>query len=218
MGQVVRYRLQRAQRRKVLAQRWVRNLVDMLRLGQIAQPHGTEVAQRDACGQALGDEIGHCLRQQYLAAVRGAHDSRGTIDRSAKEVVGAALVDAGVQAAARAKGNAFGGFEIGKRLLQLQRGANGVERIVERSMHPVADHLHDGAAIVLDGRPRDAIVVRQRRPHSLGIELPQVGAALEVGEEKRRDRGRFVHARAGGLGDEPILYGSAIASTSSQRV
>jgi len=48
--------------------------------------------RRDAAGQALTDHGGHRLREQHLPAVRGAHDTRGAVDRRAVEVFVPALV------------------------------------------------------------------------------------------------------------------------------
>src|SRR2546427_103673 len=81
-------------------------LEDALGKGQIAQAHRPEVAQRDAAGQALTDHGGHRLREQHLPAVRGAHDTRGAVDRRTVEVLVPALVGARVQSAANVEGDA----------------------------------------------------------------------------------------------------------------
>jgi hypothetical protein len=42
-------------------------------------------------------------------------------------------------------------------------------------------------------RANDGVVTRQRHFHPRGFGLPEPGAALDVGEQKRRDGGGFVH-------------------------
>jgi hypothetical protein len=102
-----------------------------------------------------------------------------------------------VQPAAHAKCDVVCRRRIGDRALQLQRRANGIERIVERRVQAVADHLDDDAAMILDRRARQRIVARQRIGHALRLLFPQPRAAFDIGEEQG-DAGR----RAG-VHDDP---------------
>ena len=104
--------------------------------------------------------------------MRCAHDARCAVDRSAEEIVVAALGDARVQPAADANRNAVGRLGIRERPLQLQRCTNCIERVRKGGMHAIAAHFHDVAAIMLHGSPDEHVVTRQGRPHPLGILLP----------------------------------------------
>ena len=76
LRQVVRRRLERAQRRKLLPEVRMQDLVDVLGRGQVLQPDAAEIAQRDPRGQALAEGIDHGVGKQHLAAVRRTHDLR----------------------------------------------------------------------------------------------------------------------------------------------
>ncbi len=187
--QVVRRGLQRAQRREVPAQLRMHELVDALRIGEAAQAHGADVAQRDAVRQAVADELGRRLRDQHLPAVGGGHDPRGAVDRRAVPVVVAVLRGADVQAAAHLQRDAVLVPEAGERALQRDRRLERVDRIGEDRVDAVAGRLHDRAAMALDGGARERVVLGQRRRHPLRLRLPQPGARLDVGEEGGDDFG-----------------------------
>jgi hypothetical protein len=78
---------------------------------------------------------------------------------------------------------------IGQPLLQLQRGAERIERIVERAVCAVAAHFHHNAVVVLHRGAHDRIVARKRDLHALVLTIPQARAALDVGEQECRDAG-----------------------------
>ncbi len=120
---------------------------------EIAQPDGTHVAQRNFGGQVLAGQRDDRLRQQNLAPMRGAHDARGAVDGGAEVIVVAAFDDARVQPAAHAQREPLRCCRIGERLLQLYRRADGLDRVPEGGMHPVAGHFDNRAVVALDRRP-----------------------------------------------------------------
>ncbi len=158
------------------------DLIYELGIRQIAQAHAPQVAQRNSWRQAVGDQCDHRLRHEYLSAMRCIHDARGAIDHRAEEVVVAALIDAGVQAAAHAQRNADGRYGIGERNLQLQRRCQRVERIVEHGVKSVTGRFHDSAAVLLDCLAGQDVMTCQSRPHALGFLIPQSRAALYIRE------------------------------------
>ena len=171
------------------------DLVDPLGIGQVAQPDRAQVPQRNIAGQAVAHEVRNGLRQHDLAAVRGAHDPRRAVDRAAEIVVVTTLDDACVHPAAYAQRDAFGRGGVVENLLQLDRCAHRVERVLERRVQAVARHLDHRAAVALDRPAREGVVPGQRVGHPAGFLLPEAAAALDIGEEKGGD-GRRVHARA----------------------
>ena len=100
---------------------------------------------------------------------------------------------------------------------KLERGGDRVLRVVERGAHAVAGHLDHAAAMRLDGRAGKRVVPRERAFHSRRLALPQLSAALDIGEEEGRDRGLIVHARksrkAASAGR--LLYGSGQLAASA---
>src|SRR2546428_6224250 len=128
------------------------------------------------------------MRQQHLATVRGAHDARGTVDHAAVEVVVTVLVDdTRMQPTAYPKGNVVRLSGIDERLLQLQRGADRVEGILEGGMDAVASRLHERATVALYGRSGDCVVAYQCWPHPFRHLLPQPSTALDVREQESND-------------------------------
>ncbi len=158
----------------------------MLALRQVPQPDAAQVAQRNLRRQPLPDLVNDGLRQQYLASVRRAHDSRRTVDRAAEQVAVPLLDDAQMQTAAHLERDPVGDLRIAKRQLQRKRRIYRVQRIGEGGIDAVAGRLHDGSAVARDGRARQHVVPRERPRHPHGFLLPQPGAALYVGKEKGR--------------------------------
>ena len=158
--------------------------MDALGQRQVLEPHGTEVAQRARRRQCAADVIDHRLGQQDLAAVGGTHDPRRTIDGAAEIVVVAPLDFAKMQPAAHAQRQSGRRLGIGEPALNGHGGVESKDGVVEGRVHPVAGHLHDGSVVGCDGAADDRVVVRQRGPHPLGLLLPELRAALDVGEKE----------------------------------
>ena len=129
LRQVVRRRFERAQRREILPQVGMQDLVDVLGRRQVLEPDAAEIAKRDRRGQAGADLVDDRLRDQDLAAVRDAHDPRRAIDGRAEVIVVAPLEHAEVQAAADADRDPVRDRRIDQRLLEHHRGVDGVERV-----------------------------------------------------------------------------------------
>ena len=94
--------------------------------------------------------------------------------------------------AAHPQRDAMGRRRIGERQLQLQRGKDPVEGILECGIHADAGHLDDDAAVALDRRPDHRVVARQRVLHPLGLLVPKPSAAFDLGEQKGDDAGLTV--------------------------
>jgi hypothetical protein len=104
--------------------------------------------------------------------MRDAHDAGGAVDNAAEKIIIAAFGNAGMEAAAYAQRDAVGRGGIGQFLLQVKRGPERIERIIERGMGAVAAHFYDEAAMVFDGRAHDRVVASKRKPHALVLALP----------------------------------------------
>ena len=196
LRQVVRRRLQRAQRRESRAQLRVLELKHLFGPGQIAQPHPAQVDERRALRQAALDAFGQCFRQQRLPAMRRAHDSRGAVHRGAEEVTVARLDQAHVQTAANAQRHAVAAIAVSQAALQLQGGRHRGGGIVEHGVDAVARGLDQAAALPKHAFAGDGVVARQRRGHPRGLLLPKSGAAFDVGEQDRQfGLDGFGHAR-----------------------
>ena len=189
LRKIVRRRLERAQRRKILLDFRMHELIDMLGRGKVAQPDAAQIAQRDRRRKMIAHLIDDGLRHQRLPAVRGFHDPRGAVDGTAEDVVVPPFDDPEMQAEANAQPDAARRARVLKRLEQRQRRLQRIRRGVERGIHPVPGHLDDNAAIALDRLPRQRIMPRERGRHRLPLLFPEAGASFDVGEEESRDAG-----------------------------
>ena len=193
LRQVVRRRLERSQRRERLAQRRVHDLIDALGVGEIAQSHEPEIAQRNVVRKAVADQVDGGLRHEDLSAVGRGHDPRGAVDRVAEEVAVAPFDDPRVESAADRERYAGRRGGVGQRLLEAQRRAHGVERIVERCVDAVARRLDDQSPHAFDGFARQRIVTGERGLHAVGLAFPQPRAAFDVRKQERRDGSGLLH-------------------------
>ena len=196
LRQVVRRRLERAQRREIAAQIGMQQLEHALRCGKIAQADRAEIAQRSAGRQTVARERDDSVRHEDLTAVRRGHQARRAIDGAAEIIAVTALGDTGVHAAAHTQRDACGRLRIGQRLLQPKRRDHRCGRIGERRMEAVAGRLDDRAAARADDAARGHIMTGKRRFHALGLALPQRAAAFNVAEQERCNSGRVDHIRS----------------------
>ena len=144
--------------------------------------------------------------------MRRGHDARSAVDRRSKEIIVTTLDDTDMQSAPHGHCKAVGRFEVGERLLQRERGSDRIERIVEGGVSAVAGRLHDHAMVRLHDRARDRIVASQREAHPPRVMLPQTGAALDVGKEKRCG-GYGLHGSASPLRGLLEIESTAVAQT-----
>jgi hypothetical protein len=216
LREVVGRPFERAQRGKVGPELRMHELIDPLGHRQILEPHGAEVAQRARGRQLPEHAIGHRLRHEDLTAVSGPHDPRRPVDGAAEVVVVAPLDFAEMQPAADAQRQSGRRLRIGEPALNGHGGVESGDRLVEGSVHSVAGHLDDRPAVGHDGRPHQRIVARQRGPHLLGLLLPEVRAAFDVGEKEsyRAGHGRLVFTLIRTAGEWP--NGRAIAWSTSR--
>ena len=193
--EVIRRRIDRAERRKILHEERVHDLKDPLGVRDIAQPDYAEIAQRDVRGQPPPRELGDCMRDEHLAAARGIHDPSRPVDGGSEKVAVAGRGNARVQATADANGHLRVLLHLGERLLQGDGRANRVDRVVERRMRAIARHLDDGSAMISHRGTRQCIVALQCLRHPLRRAFPKAAAAFDVGEKEGDDPGREIHAR-----------------------
>jgi hypothetical protein len=164
-----------------------------LRTREVAQADGAQVLQRDGGRKPIGQQDGKRMGSQHLATVRRRHDPCRAVQHAAEEVVVAPLSDARVKAAANVQQDALRRSGIGEGILKRERGGNPIPGIVECGAHAVARHLDHAAVVRFDGGPRQRVVPGERRLHPPRLALPQLSAALDVGEQEGRDRGVIVH-------------------------
>ena len=69
--------------------------------------------------------------------------------------------------------------------MRRQRGAQGRRGGRKGRVDGVADALEDVSTIGDDGVPQDGVVAGERVGHRGLVAIPEAGAALDVGEEKR---------------------------------
>ena len=150
-----------------------------------SEPVGAQLDEMDACAQIGVGKPSGGVRHEDLTAAGCGEEPRTTIERPAQPVVGDGLGLARVhrhphfdRLAAPVLGRKSAG--AGDRGLDRSRGCR--EDRVER----VADSLEDLAATRLDRNAQQLLVEGERHAHVDGVVLPALGAADDVGEEKRR--------------------------------
>jgi hypothetical protein len=134
----------------------------------------------------------HDRRRRWTAqpaAVRNAGDACGAVHDTAEVIVVTTLDSPCVKAAAHFERNPGSRRRIGERLLQLQCRPQCIARVIKHGMRTVADHLDNDAAMRFHCCAHERVVPRECGRHPLGMLLPQLRAALDVG--KKNDQ-RFV--------------------------
>src|SRR6478735_2899497 len=126
LWKIVRRHLQRAQRRKHLAQAWVNDLESVLAARDAPEAYASEVAKGTFRGQSARDEVRDSLRSEHLAPVRESHDSCGAVDGATEEVVVALVGRAGMQPAANGERHSRCRRWIGNGLLDRDGGVQAL--------------------------------------------------------------------------------------------
>jgi hypothetical protein len=125
--------------------------------------------------------------------VRDTHDAGRAVDRRAEVIVIAVLDDARMQAAPNTQRKSRRFLYIFEPPRQLDDRHHGVQRIAENRVDTIAGRLDERTLPRFDGGARERIMAGERVAHALGLLVPQPGAALDVGEQERRDRGLLLH-------------------------
>ncbi len=126
-------------------------------------------------------------RHHDLAAVRDRHEPRRPVHRGAVVVAVAQLGRDRVWSPIRTRSGAGRGPRLraqrglGRRPRRRRRRA----RSANAAWNPSPVVFTTCAAVRLDRGAHDLVVARQRRPHRLGMLLPQARRTLEVGEQER---------------------------------
>ena len=179
---------------KALAQRGMQDLEDLLGAREVAQTHASEIAQRDVRGQPVAHQHGHCLRDEHLPAVRGAHDACRPVDGPARR---------NRCRGARRHPRAARSGRAAPRLRWLPgRRAPAAARASHRSRRAGRRTPHASRRPSSSRRGRDGVAPRPAPSASwrasaariaLGRRFPEAGAPLDVGEKERYGGRRCLH-------------------------
>ena len=174
-----------------------------------ATPAGSRSARRTASA----------CDSQHLAAMGRRHDARRAVQHAAEEIVVASLDDAGMQSAACAQRDAvrpaagsasarWNATTAASASLGSSKAAHMPSPVILTTLPRCP--LHRGA--------RQRVMPRERGFHARRLALPQLRAALDIGEEEGRDRGMIVHAWDPGAAADAgrLLYGRASSAASGR--
>ena len=146
-----------------------------------------EVGQRNAV-----DERARSLRDDHLAAVRGAHHPRRAVDVDAD----VALV--GDDRLTRVDPDPHLHRTVAERLLSFSRGRNGVGCASERNEQRVALRVDLDPFVTTEHVAQGAPVIGKQRHVARPVLVQQARRALDVGEEERdRPSRELGHRRVG---------------------
>ena len=163
-------RVERAQRRELA----LAELVELLRAPEVLEAVQAEVGQRNAV-----DERARSLRDDDLAAVRGAHHPRRAVDVDAD----VALV--GDDRLTRVDPDPHLHRTVAERLLRFSRGRDGVSRADERDEERVALRVDLDPFVTTEHVAQGSPVLGKQRHVARPVLVQQPRRALDVGEEER---------------------------------
>ena len=159
-----------------------------------------QVAQRNLRHDVVTHQLISRLCEENLPTVSGGHQARGSIERWAEVVDLALLGWAGVQPHPCPERANFAPRLGQERTLSLHCGGEGRVGCTKGGQETVAHGLDHVAQMRLNGAPQDGIVSGDRHLHRLGMLLPKLGAALDIGEKEGDGTGGSL-----GHGSPPVL-------------
>ena len=156
-----------------------------------------EVEQCKIVRQRFANEFCAQLRQHDLSAVGRRHQPAGAIERCSEIVAVAFLGLAGVNADAAAQRTGCSPLFGRERASGHDCRGDGRGRLAEHGVPAVAHRLDHRAVVRFDRVSQHGVVAYKRRPHGVGMLLPETRRTLEVGEHEGHDaRGQIRHQLA----------------------
>ena len=186
--QVGSARAQRAERREVSIEVADDDLVDLLGTVDVAKPVRAEVHELDRRREPIAGEHGGDRGADDLAAVGDGEDPRHPIEGGTEEVPVACLGGTRVERHPDPQRAGLVPGRIAQRTLGGDRRVDGSHGVGEDRQHPVAGRLDHAAAMPVDARAEEPIMLGERRPHPVGVLFPEARTALDVREQEGRDR------------------------------
>ena len=194
VAEVHRLHLLGPERREARGQPVDHELRHLLRLVDVLQVDGAELALRDAVGERARDERGRRRRQEHLTAVAGGADPRRTVHVDPDVAL---LPDdrlSRVEAHPDAQVCPVGPLVRGERLLRRDRGRDGVAGALEAEEERVALRVDlltaTGGELVADQAP----VLREHLGVPVSEPLQELRRAGDVREDEG-DRAAAEHVR-----------------------
>ena len=201
---------ERMQPRELVPQTRRNDLVRDLRLAEVLEAVRSQIAQRDIGRQCVAQQERRRVRHEDLLAVTDRRQTRDAVDGRAEVV--AARFDRGPGVdphpdAHRCDRRRPGA--VAQAPLRIERGLERVFRAQECGAKGVADGLEDHAAVPFDGLAKHRVMTGERGSHHLAVALPELRAALDVGEQEGHRAGRK-RCRRGYAVDAAGMRGSHI--------
>ena len=163
----------------------MKELEDVLRFQQVPQSVLAQVTQLNVWWKGAPGKLPHRMRQDDLAAMSRCQQPGEPVEGS-REIVtaGIGLRFASMQRHAHVQAIHHFPFLGEQRALGVERGGDGGRGGGKRGLHCVADRLEVDAAMGRDGRIQKREMALNGRRHCRPVPLPELGAALDVGEEE----------------------------------
>ena len=159
-------------------------LKDALRSPQALELILAQVAKRGPVREPVHDQRRRGRRQKDLATVTGRHDPRGAVERWPEVVALARGGLPNVKPHPHPKRPGLTPRLVPEAVLGFEAGAYAVRRGAEDGHQSVPGRLHHLPVRALHRVAEDRVVALERLRHGLPRLLPQLGAALEVCEQK----------------------------------
>ncbi len=176
-------------------------LEELLGLGDALETVSAQIVDVPVFGQVRTDEGSRGIGYHDLAAPPDGGDPCRATDLEAAVVVASAGRHAGVQADAQLEVMTVGPPMRGHGLLDTDRRARGFTGIAEDDEERITLGAYDLAAMLLDRRPHDGLVLSVQRVIARSERTHELHGALDIGAQERdRALGQRHHlaSRSGG--------------------
>ncbi len=193
--EVARVGVEGTERGKVHGQAGRDELIHALGTREVTQAVFAEVDQLAVRRHGVAQQLLGRQRDEYLAAVGCAHETRRLVHRGAVVVALTRLSGSRVNPDAYSQTADVAPVLCCDGALCRDCGECSGFGSSEGAVDAVAGHLHDVSVVGGDCVTQDPVVACQHVFHRLGVLLPEAGRALEVGEQERDRPGRQVSHR-----------------------
>lgn len=169
------------------------DLEEPFRLAEILQAMIAEVPERGPRWHLVANKFANSLGGQGLPSVPGGKHPRGSIQGLAEIIAASELRDAAMKGHPNPDRGLGGPCFIGEGALGRFHRGDRAHRAGERGKEGVAHGLEDEALVRLDGVAQDLVVTGEGDAHRRRFALPELGAALDIGQEEGDGSGWRVH-------------------------
>ncbi len=160
------------------------NLEYFFRTGKILQTVGSFILDRHSFGKQIADQFRRCTAHHYLTAVSQGFDTGDPIHRWTEVVVIPLSGRPRMKRHPHPDGPGSRPVLLPDNKLRCKGCFDGIGSLGKSAAERIANSLKDMTVMLIDGFPEYLIVAFEGDFHGGGVVLPEMGRALDIGEEK----------------------------------